>query len=71
MKAQLTTLSIDKAVVEAEKYLGQRRIDKKDLIRILLNLEETLLFFQRCRIDSRQTGACTIDSAAAGFCPSG
>ena len=45
MKAQLTTLSIDKAVVEAEKYLGQRRIDKKDLIRILLNLEETLLFF--------------------------
>ena len=47
MKAQLTTLSIDKAVVEAEKYLGQRRIDKKDLIRILLNLEETLLFFQK------------------------
>ena len=47
MKAQLTTGSIDQAVMEAEQYLGQKNTDKKDLIRIMLNMEETLLFFQR------------------------
>lgn len=47
MKAKLTTLSIHQAVAEAEKYLGHRKTEKKDLIRILLSMEETLLFYQR------------------------
>jgi len=47
LKAQLTSHSINQAVKEAEEYLDQKKTDSKDLIRIKLGIEETLLFYQR------------------------
>ncbi|MBE6015779.1 MAG: dicarboxylate/amino acid:cation symporter [Lachnospiraceae bacterium] len=46
MRERLTVSAIDAAVAEAEEYLDRRKIDSKDLIRIKLGIEETLLFYR-------------------------
>ena len=44
---ELTNQNIDFTITEVEKYLSENKVERKDMIRLRLMLEEVLLDYQK------------------------